>query len=105
MKKLVMTFLLLIASPVAFADTIAIIGTGQVAGGLGPEFASQGHDVIYGSREPDSEKTQALVAKTPGNASAQLPPDSVRDADIVVLAVPGLLVEDCLLYTSDAADE
>jgi len=34
----------------AFADTIAVIGTGNVAGALGPEFAAQGHTIVYGSR-------------------------------------------------------
>jgi predicted dinucleotide-binding enzyme len=86
--------LLVSFSPVAFADTIAIIGTGQVASALGPEFAAQGHDIVYGSRSPDSQKAKDIVALTPGNAVAQLPENSVRDASIVVLAVPGDLVEE-----------
>ncbi len=89
MKALVTCVLLLIASgSVANADTIAVIGTGQVGSALGPEFAAQGHDIVYGSRNPDSQKVKDLVAKTPGNASAALPENAVRDADIVVLAVP-----------------
>lgn len=76
------------------ADTIAIIGTGSVAKALGPEFAAQGHTIVYGSRTPDSEKTQALVSETPGNASSMLPAQSVIDADMVVMAVPGELVEE-----------
>ena len=80
-------------SSVTAAETIAIIGTGEVAAALGPEFAAQGHDIIYGSRDPFSEKVQNVVANTPG-ASAKLPADSVRDAGIVVLAVPGMLVEE-----------
>lgn len=95
MKVVVSSLLLLLSlAPVAFADTIAIIGTGQVAKALGPEFAQQGHTIVYGSRNPDSEKAKEIVAMTTGNASAILPSDSVRDASIVVLAVPGELVEE-----------
>jgi len=46
------TFLFLIANfSLALADTITIIGTGDVAKALGPEFAAQGHTIVYGSRE------------------------------------------------------
>ena len=82
-----------VAAP-SHADTIAIIGTGSVAKALGPEFAAQGHTIIYGSREPGAEKVLDLVAKTSGDASAALPIDAVVDATIVVLAVPGLLVDE-----------
>ena len=84
---------LLIISPAILADVIAIIGTGNVARALGPEFVQQGHTIVYGSRQPESEKTREVVALTPGNASAMLPAESVIDADIVVLAVPGMLVK------------
>lgn len=80
-------------SATVFAEHIAIIGTGDVAGALGPEFASQGHTLVYGSRDPSRQDVAELVARTGGDASAALPPDAVIDADIVVLAVPGELVE------------
>jgi predicted dinucleotide-binding enzyme len=94
-KTVIACLLLLISfSSAAFADTIAIIGTGDVAKALGPEFAKQGHDIVYGSRSPDSQKAKDIVAMTPGKAMAKLSKDSVRDASIVVLAVPGELVEE-----------
>ena len=78
------------AMPVtAAAETIAVIGTGNVGAALGPEFAAQGHTIIYGSREPMREDVQALVDRTAGNASARQPDEAVIGADIVVLAVPG----------------
>ena len=86
--------LLIFAATAGWADTIAIIGTGNVARALGPEFAAQGHTIVYGSRQPESAKTLQVVAQTPGDASAVLPAESVRGADIVVLAVPGMLVEE-----------
>lgn len=73
----------------AVAETIAVIGTGNVGAALGPEFAAQGHTIVYGSREPDRDDVQALVARTDGPASARTPDQAVVGADIVVLAVPG----------------
>jgi len=81
----------LVSAP-AFADTIAIIGTGDVAKALGPEFAAQGHTIIYGSRNPDGLKAQDLVKISGDGASAVSQQDAVIDADIVVLAVPGMMV-------------
>ena len=77
----------------AVADTIAIIGTGNVAGALGPEFAAQGHDIVYGSRDPSREEVTSLVERTGGNASAVTQTEAVAGADIVVLAVPGAVAE------------
>ena len=71
------------------ADTIAVIGTGNVGEALGPEFAAQGHTIVYGSREPMREDVQALVARTGNGATARLPAEAVTGADMVVLAVTG----------------
>jgi hypothetical protein len=79
----------LIAQAPVRAETIAVIGTGNVGAALGPEFAAQGHTIVYGSREPNRDDVQALVARTAGRASAKTPQQAVVGADIVVLAVPG----------------
>lgn len=84
--------LLLIALSPAGAETIAIIGTGNVAGALGPEFAAQGHTIIYGSREPSRGSVQELVGKTGSGTTATTPFAAAARADVVVLAVPGVLV-------------
>ena len=69
------------------AETIAVVGTGNVGTALGTRFAELGHEIVYGSREPLRADVQALVERTSGNASAMLPADAARDADIVVVAV------------------
>ena len=91
MKISVLACLIFLAQPVV-ADTIAIIGTGNVGAALGPEFAEQGHTIVYGSRDASSDDVKALVAKTGDGTTATTPANAVRDADIVVLAVPGMLV-------------
>ncbi len=103
MKAVIACLVLLVSlSPAASADTIAIIGTGQVAGALGPEFAKQGHTIVYGSRNPSGQKARDIVASTPG-ATVLRPAESVRDASIVVLAVPGGLVEEITRGLGDLA--
>lgn len=77
----------------AFADTIAIIGTGEVAHAVGPLFAAQGHEIVYGSRNPDRDDVRELVARTGPGASATTQAAAAAGADIVVIAVPWNVVE------------
>ncbi len=92
---------LLFATLAANADTVAIIGTGDVAGALGPEFAGLGHTIVYGSRDPERPKVRALVERSGDGARATTPAAAAADADIVVLAVPGLLVEEITASLGD----
>ena len=78
-----------LCGPAALAETIAVIGTGNVGAALGPEFAAQGHTIVYGSREPLRVDVQAHGARTGNGASARTPQEAVVGAGIVVLAVPG----------------
>ena len=82
----------LLFATIAQAETVAVIGTGNVGMALGTEFAGLGHTVVYGSRTPGAEKTQELVRKTQ-NASAALPAEAAAQADVLILAVPGLATE------------
>ena len=85
----------------AVADTIAIIGTGDVGQALGPAFSKQGHTIVYGSRKPERGKVRALVEKSGDGASATTPAEAVVGADIVVLAVPGMMVDEITLGLGD----
>ena len=78
----------------AVADVIAVIGTGRVGSALGTEFADQGHTIIYGSRDPTAATVRELVERTAGDASATSQANAVTGADIVILAVPGMLARD-----------
>ena len=86
--------LVLLPGTFAVADTIAVIGTGEVGAALGPEFAEQGHTIVYGSRDPERDTVKTLVDRTGDLASATTPADAAAQADIVVLAVPGLMVDE-----------
>jgi NADPH-dependent F420 reductase len=86
--------LAVVVAPVAQADTIAIIGTGNVGGALGQRFAELGHTVIYGSRNPTRTDVAELVSRTGAGATAMTQSEAVADADVVVLAVPWEVAED-----------
>jgi len=87
----------------ARAETIAIIGTGNVGSALGQRFAALGRDIVYGSREPDRPDVRRLVAETGPRARAAAPAEAARDADIVVLALPWEVVEDVTRSLADLA--
>lgn len=101
MKVFFATALLLVFGGVSSADTIAVIGTGDVAHALGVSFAKQGHTIVYGSRNPDRGSVQDLVEETGHGATATTQSEAVVGADIVVLAVPGMLVEEITLSLGD----
>ena len=65
---------------------VAILGAGNVGGGLGKAFAAVGHDVVFGVRDPESTKTLAALGEIP-DASAASPADAVEGADVVVFAI------------------
>lgn len=92
-RTLILVLALFVASP-ALPDTIAVIGTGNVGMALGTELAQQGHTIVYGSRQPLGLKALDLAKKTEGDASTATPADAAASANIVVLAVPGMVVED-----------
>ncbi|MGD8810929.1 MAG: NAD(P)-binding domain-containing protein [Gammaproteobacteria bacterium] len=97
---LVSTWSLAVA-PGAIADTIAIIGTGNVGSALGQRFAELGHTIVYGSRSPQRADVQALVAASGSNASATTQREAAQQADIVVLAVPATVAEELTTQLGD----
>ncbi len=101
MKGFIATALLLVFGGISAADTIAVIGTGDVGHALGVSFAKQGHTIVYGSRKPDRGSVQDLVEETGHGATATTQAEAVVGADIVVLAVPGMLVEEITLSLGD----
>lgn len=65
---------------------IAVIGKGNIGGTLGSKWIAAGHDVVYGTKDGSGQG--------PGGAPVQPIGDAVKDADVVVLAVPGQVVPD-----------
>jgi 8-hydroxy-5-deazaflavin:NADPH oxidoreductase len=63
---------------------IAVIGKGNIGGSLGSKWRAAGHDVVYGARDGSGEG--------PGGAPVLGISDALKDADVVLLAVPGQVV-------------
>ena len=82
---------------------IGIIGTGNVGGTLGTRWAKEGHDVVFGSRTPESPKIRSLLKLTDGKARAAGVEEAAASSDIVVLATPWLSVEGVLRTAGNLA--
>ncbi len=67
---------------------IAVIGTGQVGSTLGSRWARQGHEVVFGTRNPGGEKVQRLLVSLGNMASVRGVREAATGAEVVVIAVP-----------------
>jgi 8-hydroxy-5-deazaflavin:NADPH oxidoreductase len=96
-----------ISSPVRAAGrelpAVAIIGTGDVGTSLGPRLAAHGYRVTYGSRDPGRAAVRELVERTGPNASAATQQQAAAGADVIVLAVPGRVLEQVVRDLGDVA--
>jgi NADPH-dependent F420 reductase len=91
-----------LAVPVtAPAETIALIGTGNVGGALGRRFAENGHTVVYGSRDPQQADVVDLVEQTGHGAVALSPAEAAARSRVVVLAVPWSATEEVVRGLGD----
>jgi hypothetical protein len=85
----------------AAAETVALIGTGNVGSALGRRFAEQGHTVVYGSRDPAAADVVALLRETGHGALALPPAQAAARSRVVVLAVPWTAAEDVVRSLGD----
>ena len=74
---------------------IAIIGAGHVGGTLGKRWSENGHDVVYGVRDPSKHM----------DINAKSIEDSVRDSEIVVLATPSTAAKDAIDHAGNLANK
>jgi predicted dinucleotide-binding enzyme len=65
---------------------IAIVGSGNIGGGLGRAWSAKGHGVTFASRDPTDAGLQVLLRET--GAQAGTISGALDAADVIVLAVP-----------------
>jgi NADPH-dependent F420 reductase len=75
---------------------IAIIGAGNVGGTLGKRWAGNGHRVVFGSREPKSEKARNLAAESGPSAKVASNAEAADASEIVLVATPFPAVQQAL---------
>ena len=66
---------------------IGILGTGVVGVALGTGWAKEGHDVMFSSRDPQSEKIQTLIGAIGEHAQAGTAAETVAFGDVIAVAI------------------
>jgi 8-hydroxy-5-deazaflavin:NADPH oxidoreductase len=82
---------------------IGIIGSGNVGGTLGSRWAKGGHQVTFGSRNPEGAAIRELVAKAGGHARAASQADAARAAEVILLATPWQATREAVSGLGDLA--
>ena len=80
---------------------IAIIGSGSVGSALARAFAGLGHRVTIGKRDPEDADARTLANDV--GADVAQPREAARQAEVVVLAVPGRVAVDTAGSLGDLA--
>lgn len=80
---------------------IGILGAGNVGAALGTRWAQGGHEVIFASRHPESDKMQQTVRTAGPNARAATPAEAAAASEIVVVATPWPNTEAALKEAGD----
>jgi predicted dinucleotide-binding enzyme len=79
---------------------IGILGSGLMGGKLGTLFARAGHDVVF-SYSRDQKKLRRLAKAAGAKARVGTPREAASDADVLLLAVHWLRVDDVLKQAGD----
>jgi len=80
---------------------IAVIGTGMVGSSLGRVWAGLGHNVVFGSRDPQGERVQELVRSIGAPASATTIRKAAAAAEVVALATPWHATQEAIQAAGD----
>lgn len=83
---------------------IGVIGAGNIGGTIGKKWAEQGHEVIFGLRDPNALKYQQLLETIEGKAEAATIAEAVEQAEAVLFAIPSNAVEDTTAALGDKLD-
>lgn len=79
---------------------IGIIGSGNIGGTLGRHWATQGHEVVFGARDPNSPKARAAFEGASGARLVSLQ-EAAAFGDVVVLAIPWNAIRETLPKLGD----
>ena len=81
---------------------IGIFGSGKVGGALGRAWAREGYEVMFSSRNPESDKMKELVKQAGDKAQAGTIQETVAFGEVIVIAIPwGGALEDAMSQIDD----
>lgn len=78
---------------------IAIIGTGNVGRAVVLGLKGKGHDITFGTRNPEDPALHTFAAAA--GASVATPADAARGADVILIALPWAAVESAVAALGD----
>jgi NADPH-dependent F420 reductase len=81
---------------------IGILGAGNIGGALGTLWAAQGHEIVFGVREPQSYTVEILMNHAGDNARTGTMEEAAAFGEVVALAVPSGAVVEVLNHTRAA---
>lgn len=67
---------------------IAVMGTGNVGQALGVTWAQKGYEVIFATRDPESEKVRDILARAGAKAQVMKTETAAAAANVIILATP-----------------
>jgi predicted dinucleotide-binding enzyme len=80
---------------------IGVIGIGMVGGTLGRRWAREGHEVMFGVREPSSGKVGHLLADSGERARAGTVAEAASFGEVIALATPWCGTENAVRSAGD----
>ncbi|QDS90279.1 NADP oxidoreductase coenzyme F420-dependent [Rosistilla oblonga] len=80
---------------------IAVLGTGNVGATLGRRLAGLGHNIVFGSRLPQSERVQQLIEENPHAHAAETIAEAARQCDTILFAAPWTAARETLTNAGD----
>lgn len=80
---------------------ISIMGAGFVGHSLGTALVKAGHEVMFSSRTPDSDKMQQLIGELGDNAHAGTVQETLAYSDVVAIAMNWDSIPDMVTSAGD----
>jgi len=75
---------------------VGVLGSGDVGRAHATGFASRGHDVKVGSRDPKKPELAKWLKETRGKASTGSPSETAAHGEVIVLATLGAAAEEAI---------
>lgn len=84
---------------------IAVVGAGNVGGTLGRKWAEKGHSVVFGVRDPSSEKATKLLEEVGHDVRADTVKAAAQFGDVVVYATPWQVTESAIAQSGNLTNK
>jgi predicted dinucleotide-binding enzyme len=80
---------------------IGVIGSGNIGGTLGKLWAKAGHNITFGTRDPNSNKIKMLLNEAGESASAATIAEAIAANEVILIATPWSAVSETVSQGSD----